>query len=436
MNIDLSFFNGGKVVAVALSGGSDSMALLHSLIAVQKQNNVKIVALNIEHGIRGQSSLNDSAFVKEYCDTHGIPLIQYSVDSLKYAKTNKLSVEQSARILRYECFFDAIKQGKCDMVATAHHSLDNLESVLFNLFRGTGLKGIAGINQSYENKIIRPFINVTKAEIDEYVKENGIPFVIDETNLSDDYTRNYIRHNVIPSIKKIFPDVEKSVSRLAQIVSVDNEYIEKESQKLIAVDGSKVIISRGERAVLSRAIIQALNLIGVKKDWEKTHIDSVISLFENQTSKSINLLGGVRAVKEYDKVVVYRPPKKDVGERPFSVGEIEFNGRLLKIEKVSVDEIDLKSGLYAAEEKIPARAVIRTRKRNDTFTKFGGGTKSLSDYLTDKKVSPTARDELPLLADGNRILAIFGIAVSNVVKADENTKEVYKLTAMDKEKVW
>ena len=187
MNVEIADCLYGKKIAVALSGGADSMALINYLVTNSQKYSIKVVALNVEHGIRGDASLRDSAFVKNYCESHKpyIPLLEYKVNALKKAKDEKITVEQAARILRYECFFDAIKTGNCDAVVTAHHSSDNLESVLFNLFRGTGLKGLTGI-KDFDGKIFRPFIKVSKAEIEEYVAQNSIPFVTDESNFSDD----------------------------------------------------------------------------------------------------------------------------------------------------------------------------------------------------------------------------------------------------------
>ena len=166
-----------KVIAVAVSGGSDSMALLHFMLSVKDTYGFSLVALNVEHGIRGELSLKDTEFVKEYCKNLGIKTLLYKVDAVKHAKENKLTLEQSARILRYDCFFDAINSKKCDVVATAHHRGDNFESILFNLFRGTGLKGLTGISDM-DGKIIRPLLSVSKTEIEKYIEENKADYLM------------------------------------------------------------------------------------------------------------------------------------------------------------------------------------------------------------------------------------------------------------------
>ena len=212
-------------IAIAVSGGSDSMALLHYAFNNANRLGFNALCLNVEHGIRGECSILDSNFVKDFCKQRGIPLISYNVDSIKHSKENHLSIEESARQLRYQCFFDALSSNKCDLVATAHHLKDNAESVLINLFRGTALKGLKGTTE-YENKIIRPMLNVSKEEIENYIKENDVPYITDETNFCTDLTRNNLRINVLPKIKEIFPEYEKSVMRLSNIVREEDAFLD------------------------------------------------------------------------------------------------------------------------------------------------------------------------------------------------------------------
>ena len=257
------------VIAVAVSGGADSMALLHYMHKAGKNSLFKVVALNVEHGIRGENSARDSAFVKEYCSKNDIPLFSYQVDSLKKAREEKLSVEEAARKLRYDCFYDAINKGKCNKIATAHHQGDNAESVLFNLFRGTGLKGVSGISENFEDKIIRPFLHVSKAEILDYVKTHSIPYVNDETNFSSEYTRNFIRINVIPQIKEVFPEAEKSIDRFSKIAKLEDEFMHAQASSAVDFNDKTATIKLPlHDAILSRAVIIALKNLGLEKDWE------------------------------------------------------------------------------------------------------------------------------------------------------------------------
>lgn len=428
MQVDLTkFIKPNQTVAVALSGGSDSMALLNYMLFCREKFPFNVIAINVEHGIRGEKSVFDTEFVKSYCEKNSIPLICYAVDSLKNAKDNKLSVEQSARQLRYDCFYKAIENGACDLVATAHHQSDNVETILFNLFRGTGLSGMCGIPEILNGKIIRPFLNVSKEEIDLYIKENNIPFVTDETNLSDDYTRNQIRHKVLPEILKIFPDAQNSISRFSEIAKVENGYLDNIAKTTVKIteSGAEIPIPI-DSAILKRAVMLALKSLGVEKDWEKTYADSVLLLANKNNGVSIDLKRGIKAIKEYDKIVLYREKEVLSSTIPFGLGNFEFCGHKISIIETKKPE-NLKSGFYADFDKIPKTAVIRNKNDGDYFTKFGGGTKSLSDYLTDKKIPYRQRNHIPVLADGNVVLAIFGVAISEKIKVDDKTETVIKI---------
>ena len=427
MQISLEkFLSKNETVAVALSGGGDSMALLHYMQNNANKYPFNVIAINIEHGIRGENSISDTNFVISYCKDNDIPLLTYSVDCIAFAESNKLSLEQAGRILRYQIFNEAIKEGKCDKVATAHHLQDNVESVLFNLFRGTGLKGLSGIDEQFENKIIRPLLSVSKKEIEEYLTEFNIPHVVDQTNFDDKYTRNAIRLNILPEIEKVFPEVQNSISRFSEIAKLENDYMHSETLKSMRFLDDKVEITLTiHPALLSRASVLALKHLGVEKDWEKAHIDSIINLCALQNSKRVDLKNGVIAVKEYDKICFYKGAVKTDLTIPFALGEPLFLGKKLVIKESK--PTDLKKGLYLDLDKIPKNASIRTRKDSDQFTKFGGGTKSLNDYLTDKKIPLLERDSLPLLAVDNQVLAIFNLAVSDKVKVDEKTKTIIEI---------
>ena len=410
MYIDFSKYSiKNQTVAVALSGGSDSMALIHFMKSQSELFGFKVIAVNVEHGIRGKESLSDSEFVENYCKKADIPLIRYSVDAPKKAQKDKLSLEQAARILRYECFADAIAKGKCDKIATAHHLSDNAETVLFNLFRGASLKGVSGIPET-----------------------NGydIPFVTDSTNFDTEYSRNYIRQIILPEIKKIFPEAEKRISNFSAIAKEEDDFLDSLARSYITYDGDKVFIPVSvSDVVFKRAVIVALQKLGLKKDWESVHAESVCSLKNLQNGKEISLPKNIFAIREYDKVCLSVKPdgKNELYQLPFKEGKTDFLGKTLVVSE-KTDDLPLSAGLYADLSKIPENAVFRTRRNGDVFRKFGGGSKKLNDYFTDEKVPLRLRDDIPLLAAGNEILVIFGKAVSVSVKADDSTQKIIKFT--------
>lgn len=422
--LDVSLFKNGDVVGVALSGGKDSMCLLDMFLKNAGNLGITIKAVNVDHSIRGIESENDSEFVKNYCQSFNVPLYFKKVDAVAFSKENGYSIEQGARELRYSVFKDAIESGFCTKIATAHHANDNFETVLFNIFRGSGVQGLSGI-KAVSNGVIRPLLNASRNDIDAYAKNNNIPFVEDSSNLSADYTRNYIRLNVVPLILEKFNGAINSVNRLTQTISEEDEFLNELAKKVIAKkDGNLCLPTSLEPVIFKRATLLILKELGVTKDYEKVHIDSAFSLLSLKNGSQITLPNGIICVREYDYVTFYKDLKTTLSPTyNFSVGEFNFNGTTIKIERTEKRE----NGLFIDENKVPKNCVIRTRQNGDVFTKFGGGTKKLKDYLIDKKIPKLKRDSLIVLASDNEILAIFGVEISDKVKCDSQTKNILHL---------
>ena len=423
--LDVSLFKNGDIVAVALSGGKDSMCLLNLLLTNKNKLGITVKAINIDHSIRGIESENDSNFVKDYCQSLNVPLFFKKVDAINYSKQNGFSLEQGARELRYNAFKEAVESGFCTKVATAHHANDNFETVLFNLFRGTGVQGLTGI-KPISNGVIRPLLSATRQEIDEYVLKHNVPFVEDSSNLCTDYTRNYIRLNVAPMILEKFDGAVNSVTRLTKTILEEDEFLNGLASKVVAKkDGNLCLPTSLEPVIFKRATLLILKQLGVTKNYEKVHIDSAYSLVSLKNGSQITLPNGIICVREYDYVTFYKDLKTTLAPTyNFSVGEFLFDGTTIKIERVNKRE----DGLFIDEDKVPKNAVIRTRQNGDVFTKFGGGTKKLKDYLIDKKIPKVRRDSLIVLAVDNEILAIFGVEISDKVKCDNQTKNILRLS--------
>ncbi|MBE5756332.1 MAG: tRNA lysidine(34) synthetase TilS [Clostridiales bacterium] len=427
MKLDLTpILTKNDIIGVACSGGSDSMALLYFMHKNQKKYGITVKAVNIEHGIRGENSINDTNFVKNYCKKHKIELISYSVDAINYSKQHKLSLEEGARKLRYDCFDDAISKGLITKIATAHHAKDNAETVLINLFRGTGLKGITGIEENYQNKIIRPFLSLSKEDIENFIDKNKIPFVVDETNLSTDYTRNYIRLNLLEKVKEIFPEYEKAVLRLSKIAKMEEEFLQNLAIKELKQekDGYSFSVNL-EKALFYRVATLALKNL-VKKDYEIKHINAIYSLISKNNGTKITLLRGVFAIKEYDKIVVFSSNNKEKVDIPFAEGEFPFEYGKLTVTKME-KPINLKDGFYI-DENLLVGAKIRFVALGDLFYKFGGGSKKLTDIFTDKKIPVRKRKALPIIENNGKILFVAKVGISELAKTTDQTKMVYKLT--------
>ncbi len=412
------FITTEDTVAVALSGGKDSMALLDMLIKFLPKNRLK--AINVEHGIRGESSLRDTQFVKDFCLKNGIELKCFSASVPEFCKKTGVSVEEGARIIRYQFFEQALKEGFCTKVATAHHLSDSVETVLFNLLRGASPSGVGGIADRKD--IIRPLISLTREEIDLYVDKNGISFVQDETNFDQTYTRNYIRNTLLPQIKQAFPECESSLIRFSQICSEQDEYITSVAEKFITGQTEISFPIDLPLAVRHKCVILALKKMGMEKDYEQRHAKEIDKLVERKNGDEVYFPKGIKAVKDYGKITFFRDTAPLEVYLPFKTGKTEINGKTITVEKFHAEQ-NMRFDL----EKLPTSCVFRTRKEGDIFTPFGSGEKKLKKYLIDKKIPCRQRDNLILVANENQVYIIIGVEISDEIKVDENSKKVYTI---------
>ena len=444
-----------KTVCVALSGGRDSVALLHCLLNgdYAKQHKLRIVAANIEHGIRGESSVRDSAFVAELCKRMGVELYSFTVDAPSFAKQNGYTMEQAARILRYRCFDELLDSGRCDYIALAHHLDDQIETVFMRILRGTGIHGLSGI-KAVNGRYIRPLLDYTRDDINEYVLRHNLEYVDDETNDDINYTRNFLR-NEIAAMKQRFPRMGVAIKRLCDSAEESDLFIESQVPDIEVKDCvSYVKISDcGNKLIAKRLFMRAAAALGVVQDIEERHLNLVLDLLRADSGKRLDLTHGICVHKEGDLLAFTRrcgasqtddtqfSVKSQIEEMSFSEGHFESLGVSVKSVDVAyakenignamrVNDSDCKCvPLYVDADKIPSGAIIRGRRDGDFIRKFGGGTKSLGDFLTDKKVPLRTRDSLKVVADESRILAVFGVDISADVKIDANTKRVFALLA-------
>ena len=458
MKIDLGRYAGRKI-CVACSGGRDSMALLHYMASNAARFGISLSVLNCDHGMRGEESARDSAFVIGHCKSLGIPVLSFRADGF-----NKN--ENAARSWRvFRCYAVArvdsdrwaedsnynslaIKpviyspDGRwrgCDCVATAHHMDDNAETVLFNLARGSGLAGMCGIEDDMEQSgqsAIHPLVAVTRSEIDEYVAQNNIAYVDDSTNFSDDYTRNYIRHNVLPALEKAVPGAARAIYRFSRLAAGDEEYFARQVKKIVACNGlyGYKIALCGEPVIFKRAALYVVERYR-RKDYTSLHVQKLFDLQSAPNGKKFSFLGLV-AQRTADGVVIFdaselRPAGTVVPFRSFFGGEggASFGGQPLAAAANAGEaersarrcgDMPLKT-LVADAEKLPAEAVVRNIRPGDRFTKFGGGTKSLGDFLTDKKIPAYLRGCIPVVACGGDVLVVCGVEISQKVRVDGDT---------------
>ena len=220
--------NGVRSVAVGLSGGADSMCLINVLLELKSRYNIVIKAVHINHNIRGNEAERDECFVREFCNKMGIELLSFNFDIPSLSKKYNISEEECGRNIRYDCFAKA----DCDVVATAHTLSDSVETVVFNLLRGTGSKGLKGIPAKRYPNIIRPLIDCTREEIETYCRNNDISFITDSSNLTDIYKRNYIRHNIIPAFSEINKSALRSIAKTSEIIEEESDFIDGQASFL------------------------------------------------------------------------------------------------------------------------------------------------------------------------------------------------------------
>ena len=256
----------GDTVAVGLSGGADSVALLHILLSLREEYGITVIACHINHNLRGTESDRDEEFVKNFCQSLNVPLETVSIKVKEHCAPHE-SLEETARKLRYKEFMRICKEYNAKL-ATAHTASDNAETVLINMLRGTGTKGLSGI-PPVRDYIIRPLIRCSREEIEAYCQKNNLTFVTDSSNITDDYRRNKIRHNIIPLLKDINPSFIEAVARMTAIVGDDTDFLEgcaKEKAEECLTDGkydSKALKAL-PKAIKCRIIASALKEKGVE----------------------------------------------------------------------------------------------------------------------------------------------------------------------------
>lgn len=404
-------------ICVALSGGADSVCLLHYLKENGAEYHIELSALTCEHGIRGERSLADLTFVERLCADWGIPLSVFRADVPARAQKNGRGLEEEGRAFRYECYRSVIDEGKADVVATAHQKDDLAETVLFRLIRGTSLGGLAAIAE--REGIVRPMLEVTRTEIEEYARAYSLPFVTDESNFSDAFTRNFLRRNVMPRLEEAVSGATDHLTEFAERAARDDEFLQSLAREKIIRNGNALSFPLSLPAPLfSRAVVLCLKELGLERDYTQTSVTQVADLIKKQSGKRAELPRGIVAVREGDFVTFLRNERRFEGELPFALGKFSFGEYDIAIgAEEEISERDFKT-LYADLAKFPAGCVVRTRRTGDVFRPFGGSDKSLKEFLTDRKIPARLGHALPVVANGNRVYAVFGVEISDEVKID------------------
>ena len=415
----------GERIGVGVSGGSDSMALLHFLHENAERLDIEVVAIHIDHGIR-EESRDEANFVISKCREMGVRAYKFRIEAPKLAKEKGISVETAAREGRYAIFESLFRKDVIDKLALAHHLSDQAETILMHIFRGAGMAGARGMEAMRDGKYIRPLLTTSKEEILDYANLHNLDYVEDSSNKDNSYSRNYLRNVVLPEISKKWPGAIKAVCQFGATLKEDDDFISSQvyDDAVIYEDKeAKIPLSYFlyKKPIASRLIIKVLKNIGVKVDFERKHVELLMALaLDGENGKRLSLPFDVVAVKDYEYLTLYnRKIEVPKFNCEFKCGEFEVPGMGKMIVKRVKDFPPREGVIYLDYRKVPKTAQWRFREDGDIFTKFGGGTKKLKSFLIDKKVPQRKRAFIPVLADGNNILAIAGLEISESVKIED-----------------
>lgn len=440
----------GDKIIVGVSGGPDSMCLLHILMSLRKKYNIAIIAAHVNHGLRGNEADADEAFVKEYCEQNNIEFYSRKVDLESIAAERKLSTETAGREIRYEFFRELMGKLRAQKIALAHNANDQAETILMRIIRGTGSEGLTGIKPIRDGIFIRPLIDVSRADIEKYCRDNDIRPRVDRTNFENIYARNKIRLELIPYINNNFNcDIVNGLGRLAKTLSVDNDFLESEAairfKRYCTYENNKVVITKEafyeQEAMLTRIIRNALaKLTGSLYNFEKIHIYDIINIQKHETGKKVVLPKNVIAFNNYGSVELYfhdhigTQNVLDNSEYILNAGkniisEKSVTIRLNVLDSKSVTNFNMgKMVKYFDSDKIKGDIILRNRKKGDRFTPLGmKGSRKLKDIFIDMKIPQNERNQIPLICFGDEIAWIVGYRISEKYKVDVNTKNILEI---------
>ncbi len=417
-----SMLSGVKTVAVGVSGGADSMCLLEILSKLKHEYDIIVKAVHVNHNIRGAEALRDQRLVEDYCQKLGIECRVYSVDVPALAKEMGIGEEECGRIKRYEAF----SMAGCDTVATAHSLSDSIETMIFNLIRGTGVKGLCGIPPRREN-IIRPLIECTRNDIEAYCEKNKIPYITDSTNLTDDYTRNYIRHNIISTFGKVNENFESAIGSAMEILTAENRSMENSKDEVLTLaetaDGYRIsVLRQADSAIRRRAIADILGE-NMDKDVEKRHIDLIDGAVMKGEGK-VEIAKNLYAIVS-DGIISIKPEITVAPEWECECIDNVFSTPVGKFYIEKISSAVYKNINVIDADKIKGSLHMSSRRQSDRFySDIRRNTKSLKKLFNEMKIPAEERNSIAILRDGENLIWIDGIGTDGKYAPDENTNNI------------
>ena len=419
-------------LVLGLSGGADSVCLFTLLRELKEEYSLSILAVHINHMIRETAS-RDEEFASKLCQRYQIKFVSFKTDCPAVAKRDGISLEEAGRNERYRLFNEAGKEefGEGNFkIAVAHHMVDLAETLIFNMTRGTGINGLSSVKAANGN-IIRPLLCVTREEIENYLKIKNERHVEDETNASDEYARNKIRHAIIPALNEITPNATNHLASLSERLSEIEDYLSDKTnesyQKYVSFDEGIFIkneIKTEHPAIMKRVIHRALvETAGRARDISSVQIEAVKALFSSNCGKKRDLIYNIEAIKEKDGVRIRK--KNEKGSDPLM--ENEKNHLSWKVGDRDFSQ-NIPDDLYTKwfdYDKIESCLNVRFRKTDDYLViNDKGQKKSLKEYMINEKIPADKRDSIVLLTDGNHVLWVVGYRISSHYKVSPETKRV------------
>ena len=440
-------FSGGEKILIGLSGGPDSVCLLHVLNNLEDTFMLNLHAVYINHGLRPDETDMEIEFCKNLCESLNVPFITKSIDVQSYAEKQKMNRQEAARQLRYSTFEEIVYEINAHRVALGHTANDQAETLLMRLFRGSGPTGLSGIPPVRGN-IIRPLIEIERKEIEKFLDDGKINFIVDSSNLKKNYLRNKIRLSLIPMLKEFNPNIIESLSRTAAIFREEEKYFEV----IVAKTMMKLISRKSDtRIELFLAPLEIMNKVIMRKVLRKAmeetkrlrgisflHIEDMIELIQNgKPGDRLHLPGGIRIIKEYSTLILTSEPPVKLNMYTLTIpGEtiLKEAGILIKASiedrEIKVDELkaEATTSAFFDADKLLLPLTVRPRKSGDFFYPLGfGRRKKLQDFYVDEKVPRDERDRIPLIISGEDILYIVGYRGDDRYKVTEGTKRVLRL---------
>lgn len=439
----------GDKIVVGVSGGADSVCLLCVLCEIGLHFGIEkkdIIAVHVNHMIRGDEALGDQHFVEKLCEELEICCEVFAKDIPDFARENSLTVEEAGRRYRYECFNMIAQKYSCTKIAVAHNRNDLVETMLFNMVRGSGLKGITGIPAVRDN-IIRPLLSTDRTDIEKYICYLGKSYRTDSTNLSVDYDRNKIRHIVLPALMEINKGAIEHLLRLSKEAEESYKLIRYKSLANARYD---LLETKGERSIsmkiaelnnierLERYYViydAVVKLAGVSKDITQKNIEIVMDLLFQDTGKRVELPYGISARRSYDRLIISKLTDEAVGNNSFNI-EIDGPGQYVipghGILKISIE--DIKPLVEYAKNnytkvfdygKIMDKLCVRNYTEDDYITiNEQGNTKKVGRIFIDKKIDRVKRYSWPVVACASEALWVVGLRYNEAYRIDASTEKV------------